>query len=179
MNIILSIIQRIYTTLIASRLGSCGKDPLFITFSKFFVPKNIHMGNNIFINQQCIFVGDEKITIGDNVNIGFRCMIITSNNEVHINPKTHERVHYNEPIVIEDDVWIGAGAIVLPGVTIGKGSVVAAGAVVTRDVPRNTLVGEVPARIIKNITPADTYASLKSFIHVRAPAPHHRGAKHS
>lgn len=172
-------IQKLYTALISYRLASSGKNTLFITFSKFFVPKNISLGDNVFINQQCILVGDEKITIGNNVKIGFRCMLITSNNEVHINPETNERIHYNEPITIEDDVWIGAGAIILPGVTIGRGSVVAAGAVVTRDVPRSTLVGEVPARIIKNIQPTDTYQSLKAYIHVRAPAPLRSTSKHS
>lgn len=129
------------------------------------------MGSNVFINQQCIFVGEEKITIGNNVNFGFRCMVVTSNNEVEIDSETKKRTHYDEPIVIEDDVWIGAGAIILPGVTIGKGSVVAAGAVVTRDVPKSTLVGEVPARIIKNIEPEDTLRTLKKYIHVRVPAP--------
>ncbi len=168
-----SVVQKLYTKLISRKLGSCGENPLFVTFSKFFVPQNMHIGNNVFINQQCILVGDEKITIGDNVSLGFRCMIITSNNEIYFDPKTHKRIHYNSPIVIEKNVWIGSGAIVLPGVTIGEGSVVAAGAVVTRDVPRRKLVGEVPARIIKDIKPTDTFQSLKKYMHVRAPAPLH------
>ncbi|MBI3980605.1 acyltransferase [Candidatus Microgenomates bacterium] len=166
-----SAIQKLYTNYIASRLGSCGKNCLLITFSKFYVPHNINIGDNVFINQQCIFVGEEKITIKDNVKIGFRCMFITSNNEVDLDPVTHERLHFTKPIVIEEDVWIGSGAIVLPGVTVGRGSVVAAGAVVTRDVPRSKLVGEVPARIIKDIRPNDTYEMLRKYTHVRAPAP--------
>jgi len=164
-------IQKFYTFLVARKFGSCGHNSLFITFSKFFIPHNIHIGKNVFINQQCIFVGEEKITIGDNVSIGFRCMFITSNYEPYFNPKKQKRVKYFEPIVIEDDVWIGSGATILPGVTIGRGSVVAAGAVVTRDVPSLSLVGEVPARIIKNIEPNDTLVTLKKHTHVRAPAP--------
>lgn len=165
------LVQKLYTFLVSKQLGSTGKNNLFITFSKFFVPHNIHIGKNVFINQQCLFVADEKITIGDNVSIGFRCLFITSNNSVFLDPISKKRFHYNEPIVIERDVWIGSGAIILPGVTIGKGSVVAAGAVVTRNVPRETLVGEVPARIIKNIKPTDTFQTLRKHIHVRAPAP--------
>src|SRR3990167_3014505 len=117
-------IQKLYTVLVARKLGSCGENSLFITFSKFFVPHNIHIGKNVFINQQCIFVSEDKITIGDNVSIGFRCMFITSNYEPYFNPKKQKRVKYFEPIVIEDDVWIGSGATILPGVTIGRGSVV-------------------------------------------------------
>lgn len=166
-----SIIQKLYTYSVARRLGSCGKNPLFITFSKFFIPRNIHVGNNVFINQQCIFVGGEKITVEDNVQIGFRCMFITSNYEAHFNTIKKKRVQYFEPIVIEKNVWIGSGAIILPGVTVGRGSVVAAGAVVTKDVPPLSLVGEVPARLIKTIEPNDTYLSLREYMHVRAPAP--------
>lgn len=171
MKLLNTIAQRIYTRYISGRFGSVGSNPLFITFSKFFIPHNIHIGNNVFINQQCIFVAEEKITIGNNVSIGFRSMFITSNSEPYFHPKTKERMKYFEPIVIEDDVWIGAGAIILSGVRVGRGSVVAAGAVVTRDVPARSLVGEVPARIIKRITPEDNFESLRKYTHVRAPAP--------
>lgn len=153
MKYIAAMLQKAYTYYITRRLGSCGSNPLVITFSKFFLPQNIHIGNNVFINQQCIFVGEEKITIGDNVNIGFRCMIITSNNHVYVNPLTNKRVHYDEPITLERNVWLGSGVTILSGVTIGENSVVGAGAVVTKDVPPNTVVGGVPARIIKNIEP--------------------------
>ncbi len=166
-----NLVQQLYTRYVNLRLASFGSDCLFITFSKFFVPKNIHVGNSVFINQQCIFVADEKITIGNNVAIGFRCMLITSNNEVYLSPDTHKRVHYNEPIIIEDDVWIGSGAVILPGVTVGKGSVVAAGAVVTKDVPPLSLVGEVPARIIKKIDVKDTMETLRPFMHERVGMP--------
>ncbi len=164
-----TILQNLYTSFIARKLGSCGKNNLFITFSKFFVPENIHIGNNVFINQQCILVGDEKITIEDNVSIGFRAMIITSNNEIHLDPSTMKRVHYDEPIVIKKNVWIGSNAVILSGVTVGEGSVVAAGAVVTKDVPPYTLVGEVPARIIKKVEHSDTYSSLKKHYLTRMP----------
>jgi len=166
-----SLIQKLHTFFIAKKLGSCGENSLFITFSKFFLPQNIHIGNDVFINQQCIFVGEEKITIEDNVSIGFRCMFITSNYEPYFNPRNQKRIKYFEPIVIEKDEWIGSGEIILPGVTVGRGSVVAAGAVVTRDVPSLSLVGEVPARVIKHIESNDTLATLKKYTHVRAPAP--------
>lgn len=162
-----TIIQKLYTSYIASKLGSCGKNNLFITFSKFFVPQNIHIGNKVFINQQCILGADAKITIHDNVSIGFRVSLITSNNEINMDPKTRKRVHYDEPIVIEKNVWIGANATVLSGVTVGEGSVVAAGAVVTRDVPPYTLVGGVPARVIKKVEFNDDYAPIDKHYYSR------------
>jgi acetyltransferase-like isoleucine patch superfamily enzyme len=119
MQLIASLIKKIYQTFITKRLGSCGQNCQFVTFSKFFRPENIFIGNNVFINQQCILVGEEKIVIEDNVSIGFRSMIITSNNETRINPETGNRKHYDQPITIRKNVWIGAGATILSGVTIG------------------------------------------------------------
>lgn len=171
MVLLSSLANRLFTKFITSRLGKAGKDCYFVTFSKFFIPKNITLGNGVFINQQCILAADGKITIGNNVNIGFRCMLITSNDELHPNPITRKRDRYFKPIVIEDEVWIGSGAIILPGVTIGKGSIVAAGAVVTKDIPPQTLVGEVPARIIKKVDNSDTYGSVSRHWHKRVPAP--------
>jgi galactoside O-acetyltransferase len=90
------------------------------------------------------------LTIGDRVLIAAGAAVVTTGHPV-APPRWNRTIE--APIVIQDDVWIGAGAIVLPGVTVGTGSVIAAGAVVSHDVPPMTVVGGVPARIIKNIAP--------------------------
>jgi acetyltransferase-like isoleucine patch superfamily enzyme len=164
-----SFIQKIYTKFITRRLGSCGEGCYFIFFSKFFIPQNIHLGKDVFINQQCILAADEKIIIGDNVSIGFRAMLITSNYELYPDPATNRRPRYFEPITIGKNVWIGSGAIILPGVTIGDGCVVAAGAVVTKDIPSYTLVGEVPARIIRKMDKKDDHNTIRKFLYNRVP----------
>lgn len=146
-----NLLQNLYTAVITKRFGGCGERAHFITFSKFFNPHNMYIGDDVFINQQCILAADEKITIGNKVQIGFRVMLITSNYEAQIHHKTKLRKKYFEPITIKDYAWIGSGAIILPGITIGEGSVVGAGAIVTRDVPDYTVVGGIPARVIKKI----------------------------
>lgn len=142
---------KLYTLSVTRQLASCGVNPLFAPLSRFFISQNISIGDNVFINEQCILVAEEKITIGDNVKIGFGTMLITSNYQPYYNPKSKKRLQYFEPIKVEDNVWIGAAAVILPGVTIGKGSVVGAGAVVTKDVAPHTVVGGVPAKLIKTI----------------------------
>lgn len=106
-------------------------------------------GKNVFVNQGCTFMDGGGISIGNNVMIAPKVNLITGGHPLPL----AERREYttNAPIVIEDDVWIGAGVTVTQGVTIGAGSVVAAGAVVTRDVPAGTVVAGVPARAIKSI----------------------------
>lgn len=110
--------------------------------------KNIHVGKNVFINSGCRFQDQGGITIGDGVLIGHNVVLATLNHD--INPRKRSTLH-PAPIVIGDYVWIGANATVVPGVTIGDGAIVAAGAVVTKDVPPNVIVGGVPAKIIKKI----------------------------
>ncbi|MGK4189012.1 DapH/DapD/GlmU-related protein [Rothia koreensis] len=106
-------------------------------------------GRNVFVNQGCTFMDGGGITIGDNVMIAPKVNLISGG---HPLPLVERREYIlSEPIVIEDDVWIGAAATVTQGVTIGAGSVVAAGAVVTRDVPAGVVVAGVPARVIKDI----------------------------
>lgn len=106
-------------------------------------------GKNVFVNQGCTFMDGGGISIGDNVMIAPKVSLITGGHPLPL----AERREYTAtaPIVIENDVWIGAAAVVTQGVTIGTGSVVAAGAVVTRDVPAGTVVAGVPARVIKSI----------------------------
>ena len=108
---------------------------------------NIKLGKNVLINSNCFFLDSNMITIGDFVMIGPNVTIVTPNHSR--DPVKRRRVGtISKPVVIEDDVWIGAGATILPGVTIGAGAIVGAGSIVTRDVPAGKTVGGNPARII-------------------------------
>ena len=95
-------------------------------------------GDRVFINQGCFFLDFGGITVGDRVLIGPRVTLSTAGHPVDVNERFDFITH--APIVIEDDVWIGAAATVTPGVTIGHGSVVGAGAVVAKDVPPLSVV---------------------------------------
>lgn len=117
--------------------------PFYTNFGQF-----IKIGKNVFINHACSFLDMGGITIDDNVLIGPKVNLITENHP--LNPNERKTLTC-KPIVIKRNAWIGAAATILPGVTIGENSVVAAGAVVTADVPPNTIVGGVPAKFIKNI----------------------------
>lgn len=110
--------------------------------------KNIHIGKNVFINMGCKFQDQGGIFIGDGALIGHNVVLATLN---HAKSPDNRATMIPSPIHIGRNVWIGSNATVLPGVTIGDGAIVAAGAVVTTDVPENTIVGGVPARIIRTI----------------------------
>src|SRR5690242_1133893 len=112
---------------------------------------NIRLGRKVFINQGCTLNDIGGITIGDEVFIGPRVSLITSGHPV--DPALRRRQIFAAPIVIERGVWICAGATLLHGVTVGEDSVVAAGAVVTRDVPAGVVVGGVPARVLRSVKP--------------------------
>lgn len=112
--------------------------------------KNIHLGNNIFINCQCYFMDGADITVGDNVFIGPYCGFYTATHPLDYNNR-NKGLEKALPIVIGDNCWFGANVSVLPGVTIGSGCVIAAGSVVTKDVPCHSMVAGVPAKVIKEI----------------------------
>lgn len=103
----------------------------------------------MFINSGCRFQDQGGITIGDDVLLGHNVVLATLNHDPVVARRSSM---LPAPIVIGDKVWIGANATVLPGVTIGKGAIVAAGAVVHRDVPPFTVVGGVPARILRELS---------------------------
>ncbi|PZV36423.1 sugar O-acetyltransferase [Mesorhizobium kowhaii] len=109
----------------------------------------IRVGRNVFINQNCTFYDLGGLDIGDDVMIGPNVSLITSGHPLE--PSRRRDCVTAKPIVIERNVWIAAGATIVGGVTVGENSVVAAGSVVTRDVPPNTLVGGNPARVIRLI----------------------------
>lgn len=125
-------------------------DDTFAMFPPFYTDcgKNISVGKNVFINSGCRFQDQGGIVIGDGVLIGHNVVLATINHD--IDPNKRSMIHPS-PILIGNNVWIGANATVLPGVTIGDGAIIAAGAVVYRDVSANTVVGGVPARLIKKI----------------------------
>jgi acetyltransferase-like isoleucine patch superfamily enzyme len=117
--------------------------PFYTNFGKF-----IKIGKNVFINHACSFLDMGGITIEDEVLIGPKVNLITENHPIDPN---NRRALMTKPIVIKRKAWIGAGATILPGVTVGENAIVAAGAVVSKDVPDNTIAGGVPAKVIKRI----------------------------
>lgn len=128
------------------RLGGMklGKGSAIHTEAKFYNAKNIVIGRDTIIGEGAVLDGREKLTIGDHVDIASEVMIY--NGEHDVNDPAFSPVF--APVEIGDYVFIGPRAIILPGVKIGKGAVIAAGAVVTRDVPEFMIVGGVPAKEI-------------------------------
>lgn len=110
--------------------------------------RNIHIGKHVFINMGCKFQDQGGIFIDDGALIGHNVVLATLNHA--LSPRDRATM-VPAPIRIGKRVWIGANATVLPGVTIGDGAIVAAGAVVTKDVPENVIVGGVPAKIMRTI----------------------------
>jgi acetyltransferase-like isoleucine patch superfamily enzyme len=115
---------------------------------------NLKIGNDVFINHGCCFDTACPIHIGHRVQISYQVTLITGNHEIGSHECRAGQAS-GKPILIEDGVWIGARAIVLSGVRIGAGAVVGAGALVTKDVPPDTLVVGVPARIQKYLNSDD------------------------
>ena len=110
---------------------------------------DISVGRNVFVNQNCTFYDFGGLDIADDVMIGPNVSIITTGHPIE--PSQRRAIVIAKPIAIEKNVWIAAGATIIGGVTVGENSVVAAGSVVTKDVPPNTLVGGNPARVIRQI----------------------------
>lgn len=115
-----------------------------------FSGRNLSIGNDVDIAKGVLLTTDGGLTIGDRVLIGYNSHILTAN---HVVPKLpgiiFQSGHVKKKVVIENDVWIGANCVILPGTRIGSGSVVAAGSVVTKDVPKNSICAGVPAKVIK------------------------------
>lgn len=133
-----------------SRLSGKPVDPSFRIFPPFYTDfgKNIHVGKNVFINACCHFQDQGGITLGDDCLIGHNVVLATLNH--FIEPAERASMH-PAPIVLGKKVWVGSNSTILQGVTIGDNSIIAAGSVVTKDVPANTIVGGVPARILRHL----------------------------
>ncbi len=135
---------------IMSRLTGKKVDDTFRLFPPFYTDfgKNILIGKDVFINSGCHFQDQGGITIGDGALIGHNVVLATINHDLI--PGNGRKNHY-APVKLGKNVWIGSNATVLPGVTVGDWAVIAAGAVVTKDVPPYTVVGGTPAKIIKKV----------------------------
>lgn len=127
--------------------------------------RHISVGSNVIININCTFVDCNKIEIGNNVLIASNVQIYTATHPVATeerlvqnwteNDQTPYFRTYAQPVKIEDNVWIGGGVIILPGVTIGKNSVIGAGSIVTRSIPENSVAFGNPCRVVRTINNAD------------------------
>lgn len=130
--------------------GSVGKNPTVLPMFNCDNGKNIHVGENFLANYNVTILDIAPVHIGDYVMIGPNTSIITVNHP--LSPaKRRKHIGQAKPVTIGRDVWIGANCTILPGVTIGNNVVVAAGAVVTNDVPDNCVVGGVPAKVVKTL----------------------------
>lgn len=139
-------IRALFSELIGKKV-----DDSFLLIPPFYTVggNEIRVGQHVFINQNCTFYDLGGLDIADDVMIGPNVSIITTSHPIA--PSLRRVVTLGKPIVIQRNVWIAAGATIIGGVTIGENSVVAAGSVVTTDVPPNTLVGGNPARIIRSV----------------------------
>jgi acetyltransferase-like isoleucine patch superfamily enzyme len=135
---------------ILSRITGTPVDESTTLFAPFYtnLGRFIKLGKHVFINHACSFLDMGGITLEDHVLIGPQVKLITEN---HPLSPADRRSMLCKPILIKRNAWIGAGATILPGVTVGENAVVAAGAVVSRDVPDNVVVAGIPAKIVKEI----------------------------
>ena len=114
----------------------------------------VHFGKNIYANFGLTLVDDTHIYVGDNVMFGPNVVIATAGHPIL--PELREQgLQYNAAVHIGKNCWIGAGALVMPGVTIGEGSVIGAGSVVTKDIPSGVIAVGNPCRVLREITEAD------------------------
>lgn len=157
MSIPIHILRLGWMKLLMSHLG---KNACFLRHIRLHTPWRINIGDNVVVNLGVMLDGRKGLKIGKNVDIGEYVCIWTLQHS--INDGTHSLV--GAPVIIEDNVWIAPHSIILPGTVIGEGGVVSTGSVVTKDVPPHTLVGGVPAKVIKTIPPSTFIQDYNVFL---------------
>jgi len=137
-------------TILIELLGGIGENT--IIWPPFYCSygKHIYLGNHVFMNYMCTVLDNNEVRIGNHVMIGPSVQIYTAAHDLRAETR-NQGWEVAKAIEIEDNVWIGGGAILLPGVKIGQNAVVGAGAVVSRDVPSNTVAVGNPARVVREI----------------------------
>jgi maltose O-acetyltransferase len=139
-------------TILQQLLGAIGQNSIIWPPYYCSYGKNTYLGDHVFLNYMCVILDNNEVRIGNHVMIGPAVQIYTAAHDLQAETR-NQGWEVAKPIEIEDNVWIGGSAILLPGVRIGMNSVVGAGAVVTRSIPANTVVAGNPARVIRNIEP--------------------------
>lgn len=140
--------------LLVAILGSVGERTILSSPFNAGFGSNVHIGDDFYGNVNLTFVDDVEIRIGDGVMIAPNVTLTTTGHPVHP-ARRIDFARFSEPIVIEDRVWIGSNAVVLPGVRIGYGSVIGAGSVVSSDIPPMVVAVGVPARVLRPISEDD------------------------
>jgi len=146
--------------LLRSIMGSLGEScwiepPLRVAYGT-----HIHIGNHFYANFNLTVVDDATVTIGNNVMIAPNVTLATAGHPIDPDIRITGQ-QFSLPIVIEDNVWLGTGVIVNPGVTIGRNSVIGTGSVVTKSIPPDVVAAGVPCRVLRPITASDREAFLK------------------
>lgn len=141
--------------ILAELVGTLGADshvqpPLFVDYGE-----NIHIGEGVFINYNLMALDVAEIRIGDHCQIGPNVQLLTPAHPIAPQPR-RDKLEAAEPITLEENVWLGGGVIVCPGVRIGRNSVIGAGAVVTKDIPANVVAVGNPARVVREIDEDET-----------------------
>jgi maltose O-acetyltransferase len=135
--------------IIKELFGSVGVNPSIELNFRCDLGFNIHVGDNFYAGFNCTILDMAEVRVGHNCMIGPNVGLYTAGHSIE--PKGRNKSGYAMPINIGNDVWIGGTCVILPGITIGDNSIVAAGSVVTKDVPSNVIVAGNPAKILKNI----------------------------
>lgn len=132
------------------RIGGMGAGTIIRETALLKVPENIFIGENSHINHYCCVWAspNAKITIGNNGLMGPGVKIFSSNHGTKLGKPMREQAFKERDVSIGDDVWVGANSVIVAGVTVGSGALIAAGSIVTTDVPANAIVGGVPAKVI-------------------------------
>ena len=135
-----------YNNLVKELFGEIGEGSRVMVPTTVVRGQNVRIGKNVVVMNNSLFMSAGGITIEDDVLVAANSQIISNNHD----PEEHQ-ILTCKPVVLKRNCWIGAGATILPGVTVGENAIVGAGSVVTKDVEANTVVGGIPAKLIKRL----------------------------
>ncbi len=124
---------------------------------------NISAGENFYCNYNCVILDCAPVTIGDNVMFAPNVSIFTAGHPVHFEPR-NELVEYAFPVTIGNNVWIGGGVIINPGISIGDNAVIGSGSIVTKDIPSDSIAAGNPCKVLKKITDEDKKYYFKDLV---------------